>query len=619
MIEAMWERMAPEEQNRFEEMAARHRRRRDERNDEMRAEAWGDRRFLQTVLTPVRVAEARKGVSEGLPGVLVRRGSGNSACTGDATAAAEAEECAEGMDDGGESGSRGKKGLKGAADSQRRGEDSPREVAGSAAAGSAVGLEGAGLQGGETAGKQRQGREEMEQERGPLGEEAGAAAGAEEDGFAGPLVQLDLVPARYMEVTLHKCAGEDRGADDSLFRQWCVSVGVSVGRSPSTFFKQPGWQESSAGLHSDDGQFFWDNMPRRLKATFGPGDTVGVGVRLDAPLPVLFFTKNGALLPDAFALAGHPLNPPHPAHGGLRDAELYPTIGIDSRCPIAVNCGGEPFVFDLAAARHWPPVRLARRNARRYPDDHARTVYVPHWIDLLYAEHVAEDVSDLEDLEEEFLMEEDAEDEPGEPGEPGEAPPLLGELHGELFALDPLQGDALGHRRAGDVALLSQLAARFAEQGGAGEGAAAGAGASASAGSVASSAVRDSDAFLRRIWTALEKQVFSRQGSWQPAVGAAAAAAAAGHSTDGEEVYDELGERGVSLEEERGAGESEEDDLLDEDDEGEYFPHAYPSEDASIMGLPGDESDSFYDEEDEEDEEDEDEEMFDEDGDEDDL
>ena len=51
MIEAMWERMAPEEQNRFEEMAARHRRRRDERNDEMRAEAWGDRRFLQTVLT----------------------------------------------------------------------------------------------------------------------------------------------------------------------------------------------------------------------------------------------------------------------------------------------------------------------------------------------------------------------------------------------------------------------------------------------------------------------------------------------------------------------------------------------------------------------------------------
>ena len=48
-------------------------------------------------------------------------------------------------------------------------------------------------------------------------------------------------------------------------------------------------------------------------------------------------------------------------------------------------------------------------------------------------------------------------------------------------------------------ALLSQLAARFAEQGGAVEGAAAGAGASASAGSVASSAVRDSDAFLRRI------------------------------------------------------------------------------------------------------------------------
>ncbi|KAJ1474016.1 hypothetical protein T484DRAFT_1833930 [Baffinella frigidus] len=234
-----------------------------------------------------------------------------------------------------------------------------------------------------------------------------------------------------MEVTVMEYAGQEKT---------CISVGVSVGRNRSTFFKQPGWQMTSAGLHSDDGQFFFDNEPRRLDAKFGPGDTVGVGVRLDGALqvlfffsigvgvrldgalpvlfftkngqllryfsaltgvppsaaeadkdaragalPVLFFTKNGQLLRYFSALTGVPLSAAEadkgriaryfsaltgvPSNaveaykankGGLRFANLFPTIGIDSRCPIAVNCGAEPFVFDLAAAKHWPPVRLSK-------------------------------------------------------------------------------------------------------------------------------------------------------------------------------------------------------------------------------------------------------------------
>ena len=37
------------------------------------------------------------------------------------------------------------------------------------------------------------------------------------------------------------------------------------------------------------------------------------------------------------------------AFRGVRGS-FYPTVGIDSACPVRINFGAEPFVFDLAAS-----------------------------------------------------------------------------------------------------------------------------------------------------------------------------------------------------------------------------------------------------------------------------
>lgn len=113
----------------------------------------------------------------------------------------------------------------------------------------------------------------------------------------------------------------------------CVAVGLAT----KSFMKSkrlPGWDNESFGYHGDDGAIF-HGRGRQL-SEFGPkygcNDTVGCG--LNHKDNSIFFTLNGKLLGTAFKDV--------PC-----DVDLYPTVGIDTNCPVRFNFGMEPFQFDL--------------------------------------------------------------------------------------------------------------------------------------------------------------------------------------------------------------------------------------------------------------------------------
>lgn len=51
------------------------------------------------------------------------------------------------------------------------------------------------------------------------------------------------------------------------------------------------------------------------------------------------------------------------AFHGVRGS-FYPTVGIDSACPIEINVGAEPFAFDLASALRDGGQEAAAREVR---------------------------------------------------------------------------------------------------------------------------------------------------------------------------------------------------------------------------------------------------------------
>ncbi|KAL7426080.1 hypothetical protein ACHAXH_000218 [Discostella pseudostelligera] len=151
---------------------------------------------------------------------------------------------------------------------------------------------------------------------------------------------VDLTPRliMYFEVTLMKPAQHAMTPEQTRQEQRhdCVAVGLST----SSFQPQhsmPGWDDKSYGYHSDDGGMFHGKgvAARRGNPTFGPGDTIGCG--LDYASRKIFFTKNAEFIGYEFArLRRHVL-----------EKGLYPTVGIDSNCPIFVNFGAHPFTFNL--------------------------------------------------------------------------------------------------------------------------------------------------------------------------------------------------------------------------------------------------------------------------------
>jgi hypothetical protein len=126
----------------------------------------------------------------------------------------------------------------------------------------------------------------------------------------------------------------------NIMEQAVLHECVSIGLSTSTFCPQdklPGWDSESYGYHSDDGgMFHGKGIPPHLgRPSYGPGDIVGCGLEYKSRR--IFFTKNGKFLGYEFDKVDE----------DVVESGLYPTVGVDSECPIFVNFGERPFCFDL--------------------------------------------------------------------------------------------------------------------------------------------------------------------------------------------------------------------------------------------------------------------------------
>jgi len=136
--------------------------------------------------------------------------------------------------------------------------------------------------------------------------------------------------------------GTNANLTPSSFHKECVAVGLST-KSFDTQHKMPGWDKHSYGYHGDDGGIFHagGNTIHKIGPTFGVNDTVGCGI--DYKAKSVFFTLNGKFLVFAFTQL---------SVSTLRKG-LYPTVGVDTNCPLFINFGEKPFEFDLASFRKW--------------------------------------------------------------------------------------------------------------------------------------------------------------------------------------------------------------------------------------------------------------------------
>lgn len=122
-------------------------------------------------------------------------------------------------------------------------------------------------------------------------------------------------------------------------RQECVAVGLAT-QEFSLHTRMPGWDKCSFGYHGDDGGVFHahGHMVRQYGPQFGVGDTVGCGI--DYVTSSIFFTINGRYLGPAWQ--NLPVS--------VLNQDFYPTVGMDTNCPVACNFGCDrPFRFDLNA------------------------------------------------------------------------------------------------------------------------------------------------------------------------------------------------------------------------------------------------------------------------------
>ncbi|CAM9572569.1 unnamed protein product [Ascophyllum nodosum] len=159
---------------------------------------------------------------------------------------------------------------------------------------------------------------------------------------------FDVTPrlVSYFEVTI----GTPRSEHPHSIPD-CIAVGLSKSGFPLRG-KMPGWDSRSYGYHSDDGGAFHDagSMLFKCGPSFGSGDVIGCGLDYSVgdDSADIFFTINGRFLGGAF----------HGVKGSF-----YPTVGIDSACPVRINLGAEPFAFDLAAALREGGQEAAAREA----------------------------------------------------------------------------------------------------------------------------------------------------------------------------------------------------------------------------------------------------------------
>ena len=137
----------------------------------------------------------------------------------------------------------------------------------------------------------------------------------------------------YFEVTVLQRNNNDRGSFQ--LKPDCVAIGLG-NINFNVLGSMPGWNGNSFGYHGDDGGYYhrsgWalvHNLP-----IFNAGDCVGCGI--DYCEERVFFCKNGEFLGHQQKLTEHQLS-----------QDWYPVVGLDSKCPVTVNFGSTPFIFDL--------------------------------------------------------------------------------------------------------------------------------------------------------------------------------------------------------------------------------------------------------------------------------
>jgi hypothetical protein len=168
-------------------------------------------------------------------------------------------------------------------------------------------------------------------------------------------IQLTPRMVSYYEVSIKEALTSDNNAEDAdedfpapVVRRHLhrggepVSDCVAVGLATSSFHLQsrmPGWDCLSFGYHGDDGGIFHSSgaMEKRFGPSFGSGDTIGCGI--DFAEQSIFFTLNGNFL--GYGWKGIDMD--------YLQNDLYPVVGIDTRCPIECNFGAKPFQFDLSS------------------------------------------------------------------------------------------------------------------------------------------------------------------------------------------------------------------------------------------------------------------------------
>jgi hypothetical protein len=127
---------------------------------------------------------------------------------------------------------------------------------------------------------------------------------------------------------------------------------VAVGMASETTFDASGsqivgWDTNTFGYHSDDGNIFVDGEHTGVWPPWTTGDTVGCGLVVTEHDACLFFTHNGARVPD-FSI-------------WLPIGEvLLPVVCfVGAGCIVKLNSGSEPFVYE------GPEVRRKLRNSAR--------------------------------------------------------------------------------------------------------------------------------------------------------------------------------------------------------------------------------------------------------------
>ena len=181
----------------------------------------------------------------------------------------------------------------------------------------------------------------------PLLHLPGPALGAAVPGGAVPL-RRNLPLPRHVAGGQHGIGepgpgnGDNGGGNEESLDTECVAIGLSTSRfRPAA--KMPGWDAHSFGYHSDDGGIFHGagDMEREFGKTYGVGDTVGCGIDYSHGDGggAIFFTLNGEFLGYAWT---------NVAAISLGE-DMYPTVGVDSNCPLEINFGSHPFAFDLGS------------------------------------------------------------------------------------------------------------------------------------------------------------------------------------------------------------------------------------------------------------------------------